>query len=210
MDIKIGSGSGFEYFEPRLARLRLRLEVFEPMLFITYNKSAKYLWLLRNQKDVFVSYYHFLNARDFVRFDGDFHDYFDYWIKGEMTYGDYFQHVLSFWSHRFDDNFTFLVYEHMKNNPKEAVIKIAEFLGEEFLVKLKENEFLLNKILENSTIGAMKSKTNFDVLKLLRNGVVGDWKNHFTKAQSDLVDERVRQLWTGTGLENLWAEEMKW
>jgi hypothetical protein len=31
---KIGSGSGFEYFEPRLARLRLRLKVFEPMLFI--------------------------------------------------------------------------------------------------------------------------------------------------------------------------------
>jgi hypothetical protein len=31
---KIGSSSGFEYFEPRLARLRLRLEVFELMLFI--------------------------------------------------------------------------------------------------------------------------------------------------------------------------------
>jgi hypothetical protein len=29
--------SGFEYFEPSLARLRLRLEVFEPMLFITDN-----------------------------------------------------------------------------------------------------------------------------------------------------------------------------
>jgi GGDEF domain-containing protein len=128
-----------------------------------------------------------------------------------MTYGDYFQHVLSFWSHRFDDNFTFLVYEHMKNNPKEAVLKIAQFLGEEFVVKLKENnEFLLNKILENSTIDAMKSKTEFDVLKLVRKGVVGDWRNHFTKAQSDLVDDRVRQLWTGTGLENLWAEEMKW
>ncbi len=35
MVFKIGSGSGFEYFEPRLARLRL--EVFEPMLFIIYD-----------------------------------------------------------------------------------------------------------------------------------------------------------------------------
>jgi hypothetical protein len=26
----------------------------------------------------------------------------------------------------------------MKNNPKEAVLKIAEFLGEKFVVKLKE------------------------------------------------------------------------
>jgi hypothetical protein len=39
----IGSGSGFEYFEPRLARLRLRLEVFEPMLFISNNNNNKLL-----------------------------------------------------------------------------------------------------------------------------------------------------------------------
>jgi hypothetical protein len=56
----------------------------------------------------------------------------------------------------------------------------------------------------------MKSIIEFNALKLVRNGVVGDWKNHFNKAQSDLVDDRVRQLWTETGLENLWAEQMKW
>jgi hypothetical protein len=191
--------------KPRVLKTHL------PFDLMPYNKSAKYLWLLRNPKDVFVSKYYFLKARDFVQFDGDFHDYFDYWIKGEFPYGDFFQHVLSFWSHRFDDNFTFLVYEHMKNNPKEAVLKIAQFLGEEFVVKLKENnEFLLNKILENSSIDAMKSITEFNTLKLVRKGEVGDWRNHFTKAESDLVDDRVRQLWTGTGLENLWAEEMKW
>jgi hypothetical protein len=44
----------------------------------------------------------------------------------------------------------------------------------------------------------------------VRKGIVGDWKNHFNKAESDLVDEKVRQLWTGTGLEDLWAEDMKW
>jgi hypothetical protein len=53
-------------------------------------------------------------------------------IKGEIAYGDYFEHILSFWSHRFDDNFSFLIYEEMKINKKDAVLKIAEFLGEEF------------------------------------------------------------------------------
>ncbi len=33
----------------------------------------------------------------------------------------------------------FLFYEHIKNNPKDAVLKIAKFLGEEFVVELKEN-----------------------------------------------------------------------
>ncbi len=97
----------------------------------------------------------------------------------------------------------------MKTNPKDAVLKIAQFLGEEFVVKLKENnDLILNKVLENSTIDVTKYAVKFDFL--VRKGVVGDWKNHFSKLRSDLVDEKVRQLLTGTGLENLWAEDMKW
>jgi hypothetical protein len=146
---------------------------------------------------------------DFADIVHDFHKFFDCWIKGEFPFGDYFQHVLSYWTHRFDENFTFLVYEQMKKNPKEAVLKIAQFLGEEFVIKLKENNnLILNKVLENSTTDATKSAVKFDIL--VRKGVVGDWKNNFNKAESDLVDEKVKQLWTGTGLENLWAEDMKW
>ncbi len=66
----------------------------------------------------------------------------------------------------------------------------------------------MHKVLENSTIDATKSAVKFDIL--VRKGVVDDWKNHFNIAESDLVDEKVRQLWTGIGLENLWAEDMKW
>ncbi len=129
----------------------------------------------------------------------------------EIPYGDYFEHILSFWSHRFDDNFNFLVYEHMKNNPKDAVLKIEGFLGQEFVIKLKENnELLVNKILESSTISAMKDSLGQDFNFAVRKGIVGDWRNHFNKAESDLVDEKVRKLFTGTGLEMLWREEMNW
>ncbi len=87
----------------------------------------------------------------------DFHDYSNLQIKEEIPYGDYFEHILSFWSHRFDDNFNFLVYEHMKTNPKDAVLKIAEFYREEFVIKLKgDNEFVLNRVLENSAVDTMK------------------------------------------------------
>jgi hypothetical protein len=97
----------------------------------------------------------------------------------------------------------------MKNNPKEAVLKIAQFLGEEFVVKLKENnELVLNKVIESSTVDVMKFTNNFD--DSVRKGVVGDWRNHFNKAESDLVDEKVKELFSGTGLEKLWIEEMKW
>ncbi len=174
-----------------------------------YNKFAKYLWVIRNPKDVCVSYYYHAKDKPHFQWLRDFHDYFNIWIKGEIPFGDYFEHVLSYWTHRFDDNFSFLVYEHMKKNPKEAVLKIAEFLGEEFVIKLKENnEFLLNKVLENSTLDVMKTIHFDDVI--IRKGIVGDWRNHFTKEESDLVDEKVVKLFSGTGLEKLWVEEMKW
>jgi hypothetical protein len=57
---------------------------------------------------------------------------------------------------------------------KDSVLKIAEFLGEEFVFKLKDNnEFILNKVIENSTIDAMKSTMSFDSL-FFRKGIVGD------------------------------------
>ncbi len=189
--------------KPRVIKTHIPFEL------IPYNKSAKYLCVLRNPKDNCVSYYYHTKSRAHNQFTGHFHEYFNFWIEGELPYGDYFQYVLSYWSHRFDDNFSFLVYEHMKTNPKDAVLKIAKFLGEEFVIKLKENnEFLLNKVIENSTVDVTKSTMNYD--NHVRKGIVGDWKNHFNKAESDLVDEKVRQLWTGTGLEDLWAEDMKW
>jgi hypothetical protein len=97
----------------------------------------------------------------------------------------------------------------MKNNPKDSVLKIAKFLEQEFVIKFKENnEFVLNKIIENLTVDVMKSSMNFDIL--VRKGIVGDCKNYFNKAESDLVDEKVIKLFSGTGLEKLWTEDIKW
>jgi hypothetical protein len=214
-DSELLVNSFFDRFAKESLKISMKPRVLKthlPFDLIPYNKSAQYLCILRNPKDTIVSMYYFyrdLWPEVYADIAYDFHKYFDCWIKGELPFGDYFRHVLSYWPHRFDDNFTFLVYEHMKKNPKDAVLKIAQFLGEEFVIKLKENnDLILNKVLENSTIDATKSVVTFDTL--VRKGVVGDWKNHFNKAESDLVDEKVRQLWTGTGLENLWAEDMKW
>ncbi len=68
----------------------------------------------------------------------------------------------------------------MKNNRKDSALKIAKFLGQEFVIKFKENnEFVLNKIIENLTVDVMKSSMNFDIL--LRKGIVGDAKNILIK-----------------------------
>jgi hypothetical protein len=79
----------------------------------------------------------------------------------------------------------------MKNNPKEAVLKISEFL-EEFEIKLKENnDLLLDKVIKNSTVDVMKSDMNFDIL--VRKGIVGDCRNHFNKEEIMLENSRYNE-----------------
>ena len=83
-----------------------------PFDVIPRNKGAKYLLVFRNPKDCCVSFY-YLTLKTDPEFETDFHQYFKHWIKGDVPYGDYFTHVKNYWSHRFDDNFEYLVYEQM-------------------------------------------------------------------------------------------------
>lgn len=188
---------------PRVIKTHLSFDL------MPYNKDSKYLCVLRNPKDACVSFYYYLKKIFTNKYDFDFHQFFIQWIDGLVPYGDYFQHTLTLWSHRFDGNFTFLVYEQMKSNTRDAVLKIGQFLGDEYVVKMKDNnELLIDKVIEYSTVDYMKPALNFN--PLVRKGIVGDWKSHFDENESKRVDEKVKEVFTGTGLEVLWAEDMKW
>ena len=181
-----------------------------PFDLMPYNPKAKYLFVIRNPKDTAVSLYYHSREVPHLRMTLDFQTFFDYFINGETIYDNYFNHTLSYWKHRFDPNVKLLVYEQMKRNPKEAVLKIGEFLGQEYVNKLKENnEFILNEVLKYSTIDYMKTDAKNPEF-LTRKGIVGDWRTHFTKEESDLVDLKVQMKFAGTGLEQLWAQDLKW
>jgi hypothetical protein len=73
----------------------------------------------------------------------------------------------------------------------------------------ENNEFLLNKVIQNSTINAMKGSFSEKFDFILRKSSVGDCKNHFNRNESLLVDKKVRKLFTGTEHQNLWTEEYR-
>ena len=61
---------------------------------------AKYIYVARNPKDVAVSfYYHFCNLKEY-EFDGDWNCFFELFMKGEVEYGLWFDHVLEWWKHK--------------------------------------------------------------------------------------------------------------
>ena len=78
----------------------------------------------------------------------------------------------------------------------------------EFLRKPLSDE-IINRIAEQCTFkGMMKNSSNYkqtdeddNIGQILRKGVVGDWKNHFTPEMNERFDKDVLAKLSGCGLE---------
>ena len=167
---------------------------------------CKYIYVTRNPKDVAVSFYfHSKHWHPFLK-DVDWNSFFRGYIDGEVWYGNFFDHVVSWWPHRNDSNVLFLKYEDMKKNLPQAVSQIASFIG----IDLSDD--VVSKIAEMTTFDNMKKDdtANRSWMKehheefasnFMRKGVVGDWKNFLTPKQSAEIDSLCAQRLKDIGLE---------
>ncbi|XP_070394639.1 amine sulfotransferase-like isoform X3 [Dermacentor albipictus] len=139
-----------------------------PYNLVPKSPSAKYVYVCRNPKDVCVSFFYHTKgfvAYDFV--DGKLEDFFDVFVQGATDFGEYFDHVLSWYAHRSDSNVLFMHYEDIKADPKNHVLKLAAFLGNEHHRKLVEHPEALDQVIELSGIDFMRSKTGADIKAFL-------------------------------------------
>ena len=159
---------------------------------------CKYIYVARNLKDVAVSYFFMLHL---FFTDMEWNTYWPNFISWSLGFDNYFDHVLSWWEHRHDENVLFLKYEDMKRDLPHHVSKIASFIGTEISANV------LTKIASMTTFDKMRDNptTNYEWrskdIKFMRKGVVGDWKNFLTEEQSAQVDALIAKRFDGTGLE---------
>ena len=165
---------------------------------------CKYIYIMRNPKDVAVSQY-FFNKRVPYHPDEDWGTFWKKFIEGEVYYGNYFDHLLSWWPHRDDKNVLFIKYEDMKKDLPAAVSQVASFIGADI------SSDVIGKIADMTSFDKMKSDNTanyswYDQYKrkgapdYLRRGIVGDWKNHLSQEQSAEMDAICAQRLGGTGL----------
>ncbi|CAL1280689.1 unnamed protein product [Larinioides sclopetarius] len=129
---------------------------------MVFSAEPKYIYVARHPADCVVSYYHHLQFFPTYFFsNGTFDDLFELFVRGEVENGDYFDHLLDGYSRRKEPNVLFLTYESMIADPREACLKIAHFLGEEYYKNLLNNdEIILQKVLKYSSLEFMKSTVN--------------------------------------------------
>lgn len=121
------------------------------------NPKARYVYLARNPLDVCVSFFHYTRSIEAYKFqDGNFDDFFELFVSGETDWGDYLDHLASWYAHRNDDNVLFITYEQLKRDFRATVLKVARFLGEKYEEMLLHDNQVYNKLVEKSSIPFMK------------------------------------------------------
>ncbi|XP_071792505.1 amine sulfotransferase-like [Asterias amurensis] len=190
---------------PRVFPTHLPENILPPQIF---QNKGKVVFVTRNPKDCVTSLHRFLtgsnpNAKD------NWSEVFDQFLTDEMLNGSWFDFNLSYWKHRHDSNFLVLKYEDMKRDTKSAVIAIADHIG-----RVLSDE-AIDRVVENCSMSAMKKSykkadeekvmlfqpgQKENLVKFLRKGTVGDWKNALTVAQNERMDEVYFQKMAGSGL----------
>ncbi|KAF8787311.1 Sulfotransferase 1C2 like protein [Argiope bruennichi] len=184
------------------------------------NPKSKVLYIYRNPEDIFVSFIHFMeNVREEKL---NFEECFEGFLSGNIEYGSYFEHVLSFLDHKDDDNLLLISYEKLHASPKEEILRIARFLGEKYYQDLSNDESLLDKIVKNTSFDHMKKNLKLELphndpnsssekpahtINYFRKGVVGDGKNSLSSEQVKRLREKVAEVMKDTEILKEWIKD---
>lgn len=183
------------FVRPRIIKSH---EAFDP-------RYKKVIYIVRDPRDVAVSYYEFQLKRRVISDACTIEDFMPIFLESgiEPKLGSWGDHVLSWLATRQGrSNFLLLRYEDMKQRTQEEATRIAEFLGfdsssERVARAVELSSFDRMRKLESEQSGQWKEtrKTRQDK-PFVRKGVVGGWR-------STLPEHCVVQI------ESAWGEIMR-
>ncbi|CAN8203701.1 unnamed protein product [Coccothraustes coccothraustes] len=161
-----------------------------------FQNNAKILVLVRNPKDTAVSYYHFCNNLPVMPSFASWDEYFADFMNGKLAWGSYFDHLVEWNKYIDNERIMTISYEELKEDPILGMKKIASFFG----FSLCEEDF--SRIAKKTSFKAMKEKSSETHGKfgdiLFRKGVIGNWRDVFSKAQNEEMDRKFQDSLGGT------------
>nr|XP_054922625.1 sulfotransferase 1C2-like [Dermacentor andersoni] len=137
------------------------LKTHLPVQLLEYSPEAKYLVVARNPRDVIVSLqYHWLAFVGY-HYNGTFDDAFEHFMNDEIDCGNFFTFYKDWYERSREPNVLFVVYEDLKRNPEETILRIARFMGAEYEANLlKDDRKRLCDVVKYSSVDEMKKYTN--------------------------------------------------
>ncbi|RZC51037.1 hypothetical protein C5167_019467 [Papaver somniferum] len=183
-----------------------------PLLESIKDSNCKLIYICRDPKDTFVSFWHFIAKIRTKNLENiSLEEFCKQFCDGVVEYGSFWDHAVGYWkmSLQFPERVLFLKYEELKKEPNLHVIKLAEFLGYPFSAE-EESGGVVEELLELCSFDHL---SNLEVNKngklpsleigcntFFRRGEVGDHVNYLTPAMIERLDKITEEKFLGYGL----------
>lgn len=148
--------------------------------------------MARNPKDVVVSFFH--HYRHINGYEGTQEDFTEAFLKDQIMYAPFNDHVMDFWKLRDEPNILFLHYEDMKSSLDGAVKEVMKLLGKTYsqeqidqlckhlsVDSMRANPACNNDWLVETAKSLSGSETSNGDFRFIRKGEVGSFKKEFSQ-----------------------------
>jgi hypothetical protein len=184
---------------PRLMKCHLPLD----MMPTRWPDHGKVIHIIRNPKDVCVSYFHETRAQTAATPGSQFalpedtpmREFVRHFIDGHVQYGRFTDNVIG-WRQFEHPNLLKITYEDARNNIRDTLDRVVAFVGKPVTDKR------INEVIEKTEFKTMKSSdlryqiNHPDIREgqekvgaFMRKGIVGDWKEEMSLADSEYLDQ---------------------
>lgn len=119
--------------------------------YVPYDPKAKYVVVVRDPKEAFVSSYFFAHALSpFGKLNFSLDDWMELFLANQLPYDSWAEHAAGYWPWHHRENVLYLTFQEMKQDHKGTVLRFAQLMG----VELTEAQ--LQKVIEKSDFQYMK------------------------------------------------------
>ncbi|XP_065606274.1 sulfotransferase 2B1-like [Cyrtonyx montezumae] len=204
---RLGLEAALSYPSPRLLTCHLPRHIF-PKSFS--HSTAKVIYTLRDPRDVVVSYFYFCQMCNSYEDPVSFEQFLRDFLNGDLPHGSWFEHVRGWMQMKDRENFFFITYEELKQDLQGSVRRLCHFLGQDL------DDDAISSVVRNASFTAMRQNPMCSSILLpadimdqtkgqfLRKGICGDWKNHFTVAQSETFNRIYQERMQGLNMAFPW------
>jgi hypothetical protein len=164
---------------------------------VPYSPDARYICVVRDPKDVFVSSYHFVRSIAMGPMMPSVENWLAYFFKKGFPFCPWADHVSGFWQIRNRPNVLFLTYEEMKQDLPGAVRRIADLLqidltADELNAVVRQSGFNHMKTIEHKFSTGMLAPWSRIEGSMVRRGERSGSSELLTPAQQRRIDDHWR------------------